>query len=289
MYHGELSCKLRLTGNRDKAWTLLPHSYKSSCLGYFSREPLSFWACSWSQRCILQRLERKTLRVIFKNKEVSRREREMGKDPEVERNSKGKRSITRIGKEERDKDNSGVYFPGLKSEYSYRLKETQKKGKEIGNWCKMCWFSFIFLLYPCASPENTFARGIDRKVRFQGVAEMSSVLVPLRDEGCGGFRRVEVLWALITWVDAGDCGFFQDSVLQHSLLPSVLQAHRTSFPSNVGMCCPPSSPYHIPGSFAYSLRTQNSGEKHLTRGGGLLQPTSLAILIFHEHWAHLGY
>lgn len=62
----------------------------------------------------------------------------MGKGPEVERTSKGKRSIMHMGKEERDKDNSGVYFPGVKSKCSYKLKETSKNCKEIGNWCKMC-------------------------------------------------------------------------------------------------------------------------------------------------------
>lgn len=40
----------------------------------------------------------------------------MGKDPEVERTSKGKRSIRHMGKEKRDKDESGVYFKGVKSE-----------------------------------------------------------------------------------------------------------------------------------------------------------------------------
>lgn len=51
----------------------------------------------------------------------------MGKDPEVERTSKGKKSITHVGKEKRDKDKTGVYFTGVKSECKYRLKETHKR------------------------------------------------------------------------------------------------------------------------------------------------------------------
>lgn len=45
-----------------------------------------------------------------------RRKREMGKDPKGERTSKGKRSVTHMGKEKRDKDESDVYFTGVKSE-----------------------------------------------------------------------------------------------------------------------------------------------------------------------------
>lgn len=51
----------------------------------------------------------------------------MGKDPEVERTSKGKKSITRMGKEKRDKDETGVSFTEVKSECKYRLKETHKR------------------------------------------------------------------------------------------------------------------------------------------------------------------
>lgn len=42
--HRELSCKLGLAGNEDKAWGFLPHCYESNCLWHFSRKSLSFWA-----------------------------------------------------------------------------------------------------------------------------------------------------------------------------------------------------------------------------------------------------
>jgi len=51
----------------------------------------------------------------------------MGKDPEVERTSKGKRSITRMAKEKRDNEESGVYFTEVKSECKHSLKETHKR------------------------------------------------------------------------------------------------------------------------------------------------------------------
>lgn len=42
--HQELSCKLGLSGNGDKAWSFLPHCYESNCEWYFSRKSLSFGA-----------------------------------------------------------------------------------------------------------------------------------------------------------------------------------------------------------------------------------------------------
>lgn len=45
----------------------------------------------------------------------------------MERNSKEKRFITHIGKDKRDRDESGVYFTGVKSECKYRLKEAHRR------------------------------------------------------------------------------------------------------------------------------------------------------------------